>query len=610
MKFLGKLTGLRIRLIFILLAAELIMLSVPVLYSARFLDMAMSHQAARQGEQGSSAVSPDISAPDNLPEQHLNRINSDSDLARVDSERNRLLLHGFAIVAVELLLFIAAVAVTVFWMTQRLDQLINASKQLIACNFLPTTLPEGGNEFGQLGAAFNSMTRVIAEQLAEQAQQRRLLSATIDSTNDIIFFKDLEGVYLGCNQAFVEFVGRPKREIVGATDHELFDQQLASFFREQDCKVMDLKKTRVNEEWISYPDGRRVLVETKKSPLYVDDDTVFGLIGVSRDITERSMLEKALREKALQLEHEIGERKKAQQEEHHKTVQLEELNSTLEQRVRQLLEHSRAKDAMLLQNDKMASIGLLAAGVAHEINNPLGYMISNLASLRKYAERLARYHHFLEEQLGELLPPNRLKVIETEAVRLDVRYILEDIPPLLAESLEGGERVRQIVMDLKDYARTDEDRFMSADLNQLVMSTINIVRNEIKYIADLKLDLGELPQVYCIPQQINQVITNLLLNAAQALQNRGSISVKTRCQDNWVVLEIADTGKGMDQAVISKIFDPFFTTKPVGKGTGLGLTICHEIIHKKHQGRIEVESEPGAGTVFKVYLQSVADPVC
>jgi Signal transduction histidine kinase regulating C4-dicarboxylate transport system len=184
---------------------------------------------------------------------------------------------------------------------------------------------------------------------------------------------------------------------------------------------------------------------------------------------------------------------------------------------------------------------------------------------------------------------------------LDIAYILEDMQPLVDESLEGAERVKRIVQDLKNFARADENRFVKADLNQLVQSTINIVRNEIKYVADLELHLGEIPEIVCIPQQINQVITNLLVNAAQAMDKQGQITITTRQDGDRVLLKVRDTGCGMTDEVRRKIFDPFFTTKEVGKGTGLGLAICYDII-QKHQGEIEVESKSGVGTLFWVWL--------
>jgi two-component system NtrC family sensor kinase len=290
---------------------------------------------------------------------------------------------------------------------------------------------------------------------------------------------------------------------------------------------------------------------------------------------------------------DINDRKLAEE-------RLRRLNDELEQRIEDEVVKSRQKDAFLLQQDKMASIGQLAAGVAHEINNPMGFIISNLKTLREYIQGLTGYIEAFE-QLHCLLPDVEQQRLAALRKQLDVAFITTDITPLLSESLDGADRVKQIVLDLKDFARVDEVDARETDLNQCVRSTVNIVRNELKYVAQLDLLLGEIPMVFCNPQQINQVITNLLVNAAQAIEGHGSITVTTFQEGEQVVLTIADTGKGMPEDVRKRIFEPFFTTKPVGQGTGLGLTISYDMV-KKNGGDISVESEPGRGTSFTVRL--------
>ncbi len=290
---------------------------------------------------------------------------------------------------------------------------------------------------------------------------------------------------------------------------------------------------------------------------------------------------------------DINDRKLAEE-------RLRRLNDELEQRIEDEVVKSRQKDAFLLQQDKMASIGQLAAGVAHEINNPMGFIISNLRTLREYTQGLTGYIEAFEQLHGSLpdVEQQRLAALRKQ---LDVAFITTDIVPLLSESLDGADRVKQIVLDLKDFARVDEVDARATDLNQCVRSTVNIVRNELKYVAQLDLLLGEIPMVFCNPQQINQVITNLLVNAAQAIEGHGSITVTTFQEGEQVVLTVADTGKGMPEDVRKRIFEPFFTTKPVGQGTGLGLTISYDMV-KKNGGDISVESEPGRGTSFTVRL--------
>lgn len=275
------------------------------------------------------------------------------------------------------------------------------------------------------------------------------------------------------------------------------------------------------------------------------------------------------------------------------------LNEELEQRIQEEVAKNREKDAFMLQQDKMASIGQLAAGVAHEINNPMGFIISNLGTLRDYAVAL---NSFITESALLLTDNEALKQQFDELyARYDLPFITSDIADLLHESLEGADRVKHIVLDLKDFARVDDAAVKPTDLNQCVNSTVNIVRNELKYVAQLTLELGSIPPVMCNPQQINQVITNLLVNAAQAIEGHGSVTVTTGLDGEYVVLTVGDTGKGMSSETVKRIFEPFFTTKPVGQGTGLGLTISYDMV-RKNGGEISVASEPGKGTTFTVRL--------
>ncbi|MDD5329823.1 MAG: ATP-binding protein [Sulfuricella sp.] len=254
----------------------------------------------------------------------------------------------------------------------------------------------------------------------------------------------------------------------------------------------------------------------------------------------------------------------------------------------------------LLQSEKMASIGQLAAGVAHEINNPTGYVSSNLGTLRDYVEQLlavlAAY-----EAIDDSLPPEEQDRIRAVKKRAELDYLKEDVLPLLAESQEGIGRVRRIVQDLKDFSHVDESEWLVADLHKGLDSTLNVVNNEIKYKATVAKEYGNIPPVRCLASQLNQVFMNLLVNAAHAITDKGTITVRTRRVGEEVWVEVEDTGSGIAPENINRIFDPFFTTKPVGKGTGLGLSLSYGIV-QKHKGQIEVESELGKGTTFRVRL--------
>ena len=254
----------------------------------------------------------------------------------------------------------------------------------------------------------------------------------------------------------------------------------------------------------------------------------------------------------------------------------------------------------LLQSEKMASIGQLAAGVAHEINNPIGYVNSNLGSLQLYVKSLL---HLLAnyEQFEKELPPESQKALLACKQEIDLDYLRTDISDLLFESLGGLQRVKRIVQDLKDFSHISDSEMQWANLEEGLESTLNVVWNELKYKVEVVKDYGKIPEVECIPSQINQVFMNLLVNAGQAIPERGVITLRTRQEGDKVWIEISDTGAGIPQEIIKRIFDPFFTTKPVGSGTGLGLSITHGIL-RKHNGLIDVQSEQGKGTTFRITL--------
>lgn len=287
-----------------------------------------------------------------------------------------------------------------------------------------------------------------------------------------------------------------------------------------------------------------------------------------------------------------------------RTRELTEANERLgreQSELTELLGKVEEAQSQLLQSEKMAAIGQLAAGVAHEINNPVGFVNSNLGTLKGYVDKLLTVLDAYERASARLPAEERddIAVVRHDA---DLDYLRQDIVDLLRESDDGLARVRKIVQDLKEFSHVDESEMQEADLNAGMESTLNVVWNEIKYKAEVVKDYGPLPPARCIPAQVNQVFMNLLVNAAQAIEERGIITIRSGIENDWVWMEVADTGKGMAPEVRRRIFEPFFTTKPVGKGTGLGLSLSYDIVVKKHGGRIDVASEPGRGTTFRVWL--------
>jgi two-component system NtrC family sensor kinase len=254
----------------------------------------------------------------------------------------------------------------------------------------------------------------------------------------------------------------------------------------------------------------------------------------------------------------------------------------------------------VLQQEKMASIGLMAAGVAHEINNPMAFISCNISTLGKYMERLREYQATLTTHLANC-PDSSKQAINEMQRRLKIDLILEDTGNLVKETLEGTERVRKIVQALKAFSRIDQADEEFADIIQCLESTINIAWNEIKYVATLHKEFGDIPKIKCFPQQLNQVFMNLLVNAAHAIPDHGEITVRTWHDTVSIFVSFSDTGSGIPVDIQQRIFEPFFTTKETGKGTGLGLPISFDII-RKHGGELTFTSQLGLGTTFTISL--------
>jgi signal transduction histidine kinase/DNA-binding response OmpR family regulator len=350
-------------------------------------------------------------------------------------------------------------------------------------------------------------------------------------------------------------------------------------------------------------------------PLFVKDRVV-GIIEVINKVTGSSF-DEGDRDTLITMAGQIAvaidnarmaedlRRSKGQIEEYSKNLEAMVLKRTseLEKANREL----KAAQAQLLQTEKLSSLGQLAAGVAHEINNPIGFINSNLRTMGEYVEDLMR----LVERYDALTKAIKardyeaLSAISSEIpeIKRQMRFdfIVSDFNKLIQESRDGAYRVYKIVRDLRGFARADDAERKFVDIHAALESTLNIVWNELKYKAEVIRDFGDIPEVECLPTQLNQVFMNILINAAQSIKERGKITIKTYSEGERVFIEISDTGIGIPEGSLTKIFDPFFTTKEPGKGTGLGLSIVYNII-KKHNGDIKVRSKVGEGTTFTIEL--------
>ncbi len=374
---------------------------------------------------------------------------------------------------------------------------------------------------------------------------------TMDCIGDMVILTDNEGRIRRCNTALQEFAGQECRKLIGQDWKDiLFESglQAGQFFQP-------------GSELFHPPSNRWYLYNSYP----YSDSSGYDISGVVITL--------------------------------HDTTELKQVAEALGSAFNEL----KATQAKVLQQEKMASIGQLAAGVAHEINNPIGFVASNLGTLDKYVGRLADFITSQDRVLAGVAAGEAVTGLAEERKKLKLDYIMEDARMLIKESQDGTDRVKKIVADLKSFSRVDEAEFKVADINECLESTINIVWNEIKYKATLDKELGDIPPIRCYPQQLNQVFLNLLVNAAHAIEKQGEIKVRTWEDSGQVCISVTDTGSGINEATLAHIFEPFFTTKEVGKGTGLGLSISYDIV-KKHQGEILVKSEVGKGTTFIVRI--------
>jgi two-component system, NtrC family, sensor kinase len=288
---------------------------------------------------------------------------------------------------------------------------------------------------------------------------------------------------------------------------------------------------------------------------------------------------------------------------------LAEANTLLERRVQErteelsgALNQLKNSQAQLVQSEKMASLGQMVAGIAHEINTPLGYVKNNVMlsrdllgryfELAEQAERLAAQPRVSPEQLQETLACAQL-------IRAD--NVSDDSRQLIADALYGVEQISELVNDLRNFSRLDEAKIKDVSVHECIDSALNIVRNQLKSKVEVIKEYGTLPNLACSPSQINQVFVNLFNNSAQAMDGPGKIHIQTNCDADFVHIAVRDNGRGIPKETLGRIFEPFFTTKPVGQGTGLGLSITFQIV-QRHGGHIRVASEPGRGTRFVVSL--------
>ncbi len=444
---------------------------------------------------------------------------------------------------------------------------------------------------------FRGVSRDITERKKMEEALRRSEEKyrhILENMEEGCFEIDLVGNFTFVNNAECRNLGYSKEELIGMNNRQYQDEatvrRMYQIFNDiyktgEPNKIIDIEIIRKDET--------KKFNEISVALIRDSQGKKIGFSGVSRDITERKRADDALKRNREELI-----RKNQEIEESRKNVQL-----TLE-KLAAAYEELKTSQAKILQQEKMASIGQLAAGVAHEINNPMAFIASNLGTLDKYIRRLKDFIQAQSETIKSLKAIEAIEKLDKKRKELKLDYTIDDIDLLVKESRDGSERVQKIVQELNRFSRMDNAEYKEANINECMESSINIVWNELKQKATLHKDYGNLPQTKCYPLKLNQVFINLLINAIHAIEKKGKIKIKTWEKGGSIWVTVSDTGCGIPRENQSKIFEPFFTTKEVGKGTGLGLNISYEII-QRHKGEISFESKKGKGTTFTIRMPIV-----
>ena len=394
--------------------------------------------------------------------------------------------------------------------------------------------------------------------------ERRLkrLSLVVEQARETIVITDLAGNIVYCNPAFTQTTGYSQDEVLGQNPRVLKSGRQDKAFYQKLWGTITAGNVWHGVFKNKRKDGTFFDEQATIFPIKDDGGTIVNYAAVKRDVTKENLLENQ-----LQL------------------------------------------------SQRMEAVGQLAAGVAHELNTPIGFVSSNMESVKNYVDQfkqlIPRYQEFIGKvsELNPDLLPEELKILRQVEEDAHLDFILEDLDDLFKENAEGFERISQIVVKLREFSRVDSgDESGHYNLNRAIETTLVVSRNEYKYVAEVKTELAEdLPDVVCNSGEINQVLLNIIVNAAQAIkeqgrEEKGNINITSGYDDQWITCRISDDGPGMSAEVKKNIFNPFFTTKAVGTGTGLGLSISYDIIVNKHGGQLQVDSTPGQGTTFVIKL--------
>jgi two-component system, NtrC family, sensor kinase len=401
----------------------------------------------------------------------------------------------------------------------------------------------------------------ITSLLSDKREAEGMLQQILDAITDMVVLKGPQSRLEWANKAFLSVYGMTNAELKGLIDAPFIEPDVTQQYVKDDAQVFATgKPLEIPEEPMTRHDGKLLTCHTVKSPIFDGRGRVIKTVAVIRDTTERKRLELELR-----------------------------------------------------QAQKLESVGRLASGIAHEINTPIQFVGDQAHFVRSALHRMLtlceKYRAFVVKSEGGSLTPEDFAAIHQAERDARLQFVLDNVAPAIEAILEGTRRVAELVQSMKEFAHPDLGEKELADINHALRTTVTISANELKYVADVEMNLGELPLVHCYVNELNQVFLNLLVNAAHAIADvvsggmeRGKITITSRHVGDDVIVSIADTGSGIPEAIQSKIFEPFFTTKEVGKGTGQGLAIARLIVMDKHHGGLTFETKIGSGTTFHVRI--------
>lgn len=433
----------------------------------------------------------------------------------------------------------------------------------------------------------------LIEKLSESERRYREL---IESLQEIVFKCDRQANLTFVNRAWTKTLGHPVTEISGSLlsdfihprDRFLWQQAFAKLSSGISiCQELRFCHQNTNIIWLE------LSIQASSEPEFSG-----SLMNINDRKQTAAILEQANQERQTRVEQ--------------RATELDEVN----QQLTALLQKLQQTQSQLVQAEKMSSLGQLVAGIAHEINNPVNFIHGNLIHVERDTNDLISLLHLYQQHY-----PNPVSAIQTKATEIDLFFLQEDLPKILSSMKMGTDRICQIVLSLRNFSRLDEAEFKVVDIHEGIDSTLMILQNRLKdnplgsAITVIK-QYGQLPTIECYPGQLNQVVMNILVNAIDAIEEfnarrvseeeteqPGQIIIRTAVfNSKWVHIAIKDNGSGISQSVLQQIFNPFFTTKSVGKGTGMGMSISHQIITEKHGGKLECFSQPGAGAEFVIQI--------